>query len=117
MTICACCSHERASPRCPDHGIDLTAQTISQMVDQVLKLPEDTPIALLAPLISDRKGEHGQVFEDLARQGFVRVRIDGHIHELDARPGAGSEAQTQHRSRGRPVEGAPRHQRAAGRVL
>ena len=72
--------------RCPDHGIDLTAQTISQMVDQVLKLPEDTPVALLAPLISDRKGEHGQVFEDLARQGFVRVRIDGHIRELDARP-------------------------------
>ncbi|HEV2702439.1 MAG TPA: excinuclease ABC subunit UvrA [Steroidobacteraceae bacterium] len=74
------------TPRCPDHGIDLTAQTVSQMVDQVLKLPADTPIALLAPLISDRKGEHSQVFEDLSRQGFVRVRIDGHIHELDARP-------------------------------
>src|ERR1700733_1934818 len=72
--------------RCPDHGIDLTAQTVSQMVDQVLKLPQDTPVALLAPLISDRKGQHGQVFEDLTRQGFVRVRIDGHIHELDARP-------------------------------
>jgi excinuclease ABC subunit A len=74
------------TPRCPDHGVDLTAQTVSQMVDQVLKLPEDTPVALLAPLISDRKGEHGQVFEDLSRQGFVRVRIDGRIHELDARP-------------------------------
>ena len=73
-------------PRCPDHGIDLTAQTISQMVDQVLKLPADTPVALLAPLVADRKGEHTQVFEDLARQGFVRVRINGHIHELDARP-------------------------------
>ena len=56
------------TPRCPDHGIDLTAQTVSQMVDQVLKLPEDTPVALLAPLISDRKGEHGQVFEDLSRR-------------------------------------------------
>ena len=74
------------TPRCPDHGIDLAAQTVSQMVDQVLKLPVDTPVALLAPLISERKGEHVQVFEDLARQGFVRVRIDGHIHELDARP-------------------------------
>jgi len=74
------------TPRCPDHGIDLTAQTVSQMVDQVLKLPEDSPVALLAPLISDRKGEHGQVLEDLSRQGFVRVRIDGHIHELDGRP-------------------------------
>jgi excinuclease ABC subunit A len=74
------------TPRCPDHGIDLTAQTVSQMVDQVLKLPADTPVALLAPLISDRKGEHGQVFEDLARGGFVRVRIDGRIHELEGRP-------------------------------
>jgi excinuclease ABC subunit A len=74
------------TPRCPDHGIDLTAQTVSQMVDQVLKLPEDTPVALLAPLISDRKGEHGQVLEDLSRQGFVRVRIDGRIHETDALP-------------------------------
>ena len=74
------------TPRCPDHGIDLTAQTVSQMVDQVLKLPADTPVALLAPLISDRKGEHTQVFEDLTRGGFVRVRIDGRIHELDARP-------------------------------
>ncbi|HTY95351.1 MAG TPA: excinuclease ABC subunit UvrA [Steroidobacteraceae bacterium] len=72
--------------RCPDHGIDLTAQTVSQMVDQVLKLPQDTPVAVLAPLVSDRKGEHGQVFEDLSRQGFVRVRIDGRLHELDARP-------------------------------
>ena len=53
-------------PRCPDHGIDLTAQTVSQMVDQVLKLPEGTPAALLAPLVSDRKGEHAQVLEDLA---------------------------------------------------
>ncbi len=63
-------------PRCPDHLIDLTAQTVSQMVDQVLRLPEGTPAALLAPLISDRKGEHAQVLEDLAAQGFVRVRID-----------------------------------------
>ncbi|HTV77022.1 MAG TPA: excinuclease ABC subunit UvrA [Steroidobacteraceae bacterium] len=73
-------------PRCPDHGIDLIAQTVSQMVDQVLKLPADTPVALLAPLISDRKGEHDQVFEELTRGGFVRVRIDGRIHELEARP-------------------------------
>ncbi|MGH8140488.1 MAG: excinuclease ABC subunit UvrA [Steroidobacteraceae bacterium] len=74
-------------PRCPDHLIDLTAQTVSQMVDQVLKLPEGTPAALLAPLISDRKGEHAQVLEELAAQGFVRVRIDGRIHEMDSLPG------------------------------
>jgi excinuclease ABC subunit A len=73
-------------PRCPDHLIDLTAQTVSQMVDQVLKLPEGTPAALLAPLISDRKGEHAQVLEDLAAQGFVRVRIDGRIYEMDGTP-------------------------------
>jgi len=73
-------------PRCPDHLIDLTAQTVSQMVDQVLKLPEATAIALLAPLVSDRKGEHAQVLEDLAAQGFVRVRIDGRIYEMESVP-------------------------------
>src|SRR3982075_3522943 len=72
--------------RCPDHGIDLAAQTVSQMVDQVLRLPEGTAVALLAPLIGDRKGEHAQVLEDLAAQGFVRVRIDGRITEMDALP-------------------------------
>jgi excinuclease ABC subunit A len=73
-------------PRCPDHGIDLTAQTVSQMVDQVLKLPEGTATALLAPLVNDRKGEHLELLEDLAGQGFVRVRIDGRIHEMEALP-------------------------------
>ena len=73
-------------PRCPDHLIDLTAQTVSQMVDQVVRLPEGTAAALLAPLVTDRKGEHAQVLEDLAAQGFVRVRIDGRIHEMDALP-------------------------------
>ncbi|MBV9913795.1 MAG: excinuclease ABC subunit UvrA, partial [Sinobacteraceae bacterium] len=74
------------TPRCPDHGTDLTAQTVSQMVDQVLQLPEGTRAALLAPIVSDRKGEHVQVLADLAAQGFVRVRVDGQIHELDAVP-------------------------------
>jgi excinuclease ABC subunit A len=73
-------------PRCPEHGIELTAQTVSQMVDQALKLPEGTAAALLAPVVSARKGEHHQLFEDLAAQGFVRVRVDGRICELDARP-------------------------------
>ena len=74
------------TPRCPDHGIDLSAQTVSQMVDQILRLPEGSPVMLLAPLVSERKGEHAQILGDLASQGFVRVRIDGHIHELDALP-------------------------------
>jgi len=74
------------TPRCPDHGVDLAAQTVSQMVDQVMRLPEGTPILLLAPMIDDRKGEHAQVFEQLRGQGFVRARVDGHVVELDAVP-------------------------------
>ncbi len=70
-------------PRCPDHSIDLTAQTVSQMVDQALQLPEGTAVVLLAPLVSDRKGEHAEILSGLAAQGFVRVRIDGRIRELE----------------------------------
>jgi excinuclease ABC subunit A len=73
-------------PRCPDHGIDLEAQTVSQMVDQVLKLPEGTAAALLAPLITDRKGEHVEVLEDLASHGFVRTRVDGKLYEMESLP-------------------------------
>jgi len=73
-------------PRCPDHGIELTAQTVSQMVDQVLRLPEGTAVALVAPVIAARKGEHLQILEDLASQGYVRVRIDGRIYEMEALP-------------------------------
>jgi excinuclease ABC subunit A len=73
-------------PRCPDHGIDLEAQTVSQMVDQVLRLGEGTAALLLAPLVLDRKGEHEHVLRDLQSQGFVRVRIDGVICELDSPP-------------------------------
>jgi excinuclease ABC subunit A len=73
-------------PRCPDHGIDLEAQTVSQMVDQVLRLGEGTAALLLAPLVQDRKGEHEAVLRDLQTQGFVRARIDGAVCELDAAP-------------------------------
>ncbi|MGH8148871.1 MAG: excinuclease ABC subunit UvrA [Steroidobacteraceae bacterium] len=71
------------TPRCPDHGIDLAAQTVSQMVDQLLELPAGTAVALLAPLVSERKGEHAEVISQVARRGFVRLRIDGRIRELD----------------------------------
>ncbi|MBV8342285.1 MAG: excinuclease ABC subunit UvrA, partial [Gammaproteobacteria bacterium] len=74
------------TPRCPDHGIDLSAQTVSQMVDQVLKLPEGTAVTLLAPVVSERKGEHAELLGDLAGQGFVRVRVDGRVHEMEALP-------------------------------
>jgi len=73
-------------PRCPDHGMDLVAQTVSQMVDQVLRLPEGSALLLLAPLVDARKGEHSQVLEQLRGQGFVRARIDGEVVELDDPP-------------------------------
>jgi excinuclease ABC subunit A len=73
-------------PRCPEHGVELAAQAISQMVDQVLKLPEGSAALLLAPMIADRKGEHAEVLEQLQSQGFVRVRIDGRVCEIDAAP-------------------------------
>ena len=84
-------------PRCPDHGIDLTAQTVSQMVDQVLRLPEGSAAVLLAPVVSERKGEHAEVLEDLAAQGFVRVRIDGRIHEMESLPPLDPKKQAHHR--------------------
>jgi excinuclease ABC subunit A len=73
-------------PRCPIHGLDLSAQTVSQMVDQVLKLPEGESCLLLAPLVAARKGEHHEVLSDLTAQGFVRVRINGTMHEIDSAP-------------------------------
>jgi excinuclease ABC subunit A len=73
-------------PRCPDHHTDLQAQTVSQMVDQVLALPEGTPVMLLAPVVNDRKGEHNRIFLELRAQGFIRARIDGELVELDEPP-------------------------------
>jgi excinuclease ABC subunit A len=69
-------------PRCPEHDLPLAAQTVSQMVDQVLSLPEDTKLMILAPLIVGRKGENLELFVELQAQGFVRVRVDGKVHEL-----------------------------------
>jgi excinuclease ABC subunit A len=79
------------SPRCPDHHFPLEAQTVSQMVDQVLALANDPKTAeqrwmLLAPVVRERKGEHAQVFEQMRAQGYVRVRVDGVLYEIDAVP-------------------------------
>jgi excinuclease ABC subunit A len=74
------------SPCCPDHAIPLQAQTISQMVDHVLALPEGSKLMLLAPVVRDRKGEHLQLFDELRAQGFVRARVDGEVYELDEVP-------------------------------
>ncbi len=73
-------------PRCPEHEITLEAQTVSQMVDTVLALPEGTKIMLLAPVVQERKGEHVELMDDLRSQGFVRARIDGKVYELDKPP-------------------------------
>src|SRR3954468_2744603 len=74
------------TPRCPDHNIPLQAQTVSQMVDATLALNPEHRYMLLAPVIRERKGEHLQVFEQLRAQGFVRARVNGHLHDLDAVP-------------------------------
>src|SRR6185312_214572 len=74
------------TPRCPEHGIPLEAQTVSQMTDAVLALNPETRFMMLAPIVRERKGEHVQIFEQLRAQGFVRARVDGEVYELDAVP-------------------------------
>ncbi len=73
-------------PRCPEHGVTLAAQTVSQMVDHVMALPEGTRLMLLAPLIEGRKGEHLHILERLRAQGYIRARIDGLVVSLDEAP-------------------------------
>ena len=73
-------------PRCPDHYVPLTAQTISQMVDKVLSLPEESKMMLLAPVVKNRKGEHVKLLDSLAAQGYIRARIDGEICDLSDPP-------------------------------
>ena len=73
-------------PYCPEHAIKLEAQTVSQMVDHVLGLPADTKLMLLAPAVVNRKGEQVELFDELRAQGFVRLRVDGKVFEIDAVP-------------------------------
>ncbi|QDC96843.1 excinuclease ABC subunit UvrA [Candidatus Methylopumilus universalis] len=73
-------------PECPTHAHTLESQTVSEMVDTLLALPNDTKIMLLAPIVNSRKGEQQDLFEDLKAQGFIRLRIDGEIYEIDALP-------------------------------
>jgi excinuclease ABC subunit A len=74
------------TPQCPEHGTVLEAQTVSQMTDQILALPEGSKLMLLAPVVDDRKGEHTALLAKFRTQGFIRARIDGEICELDATP-------------------------------
>ncbi|GAF10321.1 excinuclease ABC subunit A [Paenibacillus pini JCM 16418] len=69
-------------PHCPDHGVEITSQTVEQMVDRITQFPEKTRLQLLAPLISGRKGEHKALLADIGKQGFVRVRVNGELREL-----------------------------------
>lgn len=69
-------------PICPNHGIEISSQTISQMVDQVMELPERTRLQILAPIVSGRKGTHVKVLDDLKKEGFVRVRVNGETMDL-----------------------------------
>lgn len=73
-------------PHCPEHNIILTAQSVAQMVDHVLQLPLDTRLMILSPLIVERKGEQVELFDELRAQGFIRLRIDGQVYEIDALP-------------------------------
>ncbi|PTB21262.1 excinuclease ABC subunit UvrA [Trinickia symbiotica] len=84
------------TPYCPDHGIALEAQSVSQMVDTVLALPEDTKLMILAPVVANRKGEHAELFEQMQAQGFIRFRIrsgggtanegEAQIYDVDSLP-------------------------------
>lgn len=74
------------TPYCPDHDLPLEAQTVSQMVDHVLALPEGTALMILAPAVTERKGSHEELINELRAQGFVRLRINGDIHEIDSAP-------------------------------
>ncbi len=69
-------------PHCPDHGVEITSQTVEQMVDRIMEYPERTRLQILAPIISGRKGEHKSVFAEISKQGFVRVRVDGELRDL-----------------------------------
>ncbi|WP_172565195.1 excinuclease ABC subunit UvrA [Vibrio navarrensis] len=73
-------------PRCPEHKVPLAAQTVSQMVDKVLEMPEGSKMMLLAPIVKERKGEHVKTLENLAAQGFIRARIDGETCDLSDPP-------------------------------
>ena len=73
-------------PHCPVCGKEIRQQTVDQIVDQVLMLPERTRIQVMAPVVRSRKGEYAKLFEDMGKQGFVRMRVDGEIYEISDPP-------------------------------
>jgi excinuclease ABC subunit A len=69
-------------PHCPEHGVEITSQTVEQMVDRIMEYPEKTRLQILAPVVQGRKGEHVKLLDEIQKQGFVRVRVDGEIRDL-----------------------------------
>ncbi|WP_458121157.1 excinuclease ABC subunit UvrA [Paenibacillus sp. Z6-24] len=69
-------------PHCPNHGVEITSQTVEQMVDRIMEYPERTRLQILAPVVSGRKGEHKSIFSEISKQGFVRVRVNGELRDL-----------------------------------
>src|SRR5690625_4107413 len=69
-------------PICPDHGVEISSQTVQQMVDRIMEYPERTRLQILAPVVTGRKGEHVQVLENLKREGYIRIRVDGEMREI-----------------------------------
>ena len=101
------------TPHCPDHGLALQAQTVSQMVDAVLALPLDTRLMVLAPVAREKKGEFLDVFAQMQAQGYVRFRINGTIYEAHEQ----ENRKARHRRGGGPTQSAPRAAAAPGRKL
>jgi excinuclease UvrABC ATPase subunit len=104
------------TPHCPKCGKEIRQQTIDQIIDQVLALPEGTRIQVMAPVVRGKKGEYTKVFEDARRSGYVRVRVDGSLYELDEEIEAGEKQKAQHRNHGGPAHHAARHPPAAHRL-
>ena len=112
-TICGCSGRGSASPIRRRPGFPIESQTVSQMVDRVLALPEGTRLYLLAPIARGRKGEYKKEFAELQKKGFQRLKIDGKFYEIAEAPALDKKIQARHRRGGRPHRGAPRH-RARG---
>ena len=104
-------------PQCPDHGITLTAQSVSQMVDHVLQLPPDTRLMVLAPLVVGRKGEQMDLIDELRAQGFVRLRIDGEVHDIDSLPKLQKKQKTHSGSSGRSPQNLAGVEATAGGII
>ena len=103
-------------PYSPATGLPIESQTVSQMVDRVLALPEGTRLYLLAPVVRGRKGEYRKELAEFLKKGYQRVKIDGAFYEIGEVPAARQEVHPRHRRGGRPPRGAPRHRARGSRI-